>query len=1197
MSFVPRTHSGLALRLAFGLLACTALPASAQVVISQAYGGGGNTGATLRNDFIELRNIGSSPVSLENWSVQYASATGTSWQVTNLAGTIQPGGFYLVQQAAGTGGAPSPVTADVVGTIAMSGTAFKLALVASRSPLSGACPIPANADVRDFVGVGSASCFEGTAAALAAANPNAVIRKADGRQDTNDNRGDFDVATANPRNSASFVSDQPSSPSGSGTAQPGNVAAGASVLLAVRVAPGANPASTGVAVTIDLTAFGGSATQAMNDAGSDGDAAAGDGTFSTTVAVPADAVPGDRTLAFAISDAEGRTGTGTIRVGVVGRVAISAIQGNAARSPIVGQVVITEGIVTARKFNGFFVQTADGEDDGDASTSEGLFVFTGTGNVPATAAVGHRVRVGGTVAEFGSGNSGTQLTGPSVELLLADQPLPAAVALEATTALRPDSALDALERYEGMRVSAAELTAVSGTGATVTESTATVVRGDGAFFAVLPGVARPFREPGLAANDGVTVPAGKTNVPRFDNNPERLRVDTDALEGTTPLTLDAGAVVRQAEGVLDVDGGNAALLTGPGLVLASPGPAPRLAPAAGYDTITVAGANLLRFFDTTDDAGVGDVRMSPQGYAFRLAATARVVCEGMGTPDIVGVVEVETLVALQALAAAINTGSVPNPDDASAPLLVPECDAAPAYAAYLEEGNDPGGIDVGFLVSTREVAAGRPRVQVRAITQVGKADRFTPPGGSEQVLNDRPPLVLEATVHQEDGAGFDITVVANHLRSLNNTLGDDAAAGRARFKRAEQAVFLAEWLADRQAANPGERVLLLGDFNAFEFNDGYVDVMGIITGRPAANDAVLEYRASPLEATPLTNLVLATPAADRYGYSFDGNAQNLDHIVVNDALRADAGIVIEHPRVNADFAGERFGTRGGARVSDHDPVVAYLSVPAFRRGDFSLAIDAEAPQVDAGTTAAFRVRVGNGGPSAAPLALELAVGAAPAAVRAEAPAGWTCDAPQAVAAGSVLVCASEAQAAGSVDVRVLVDTTLAAGAQVIALQGVVSSEVLDRSPGNDAASAQVDVLAVALADLGVRLDVLGLPLRPNASTVLLATVANRGPEAAPGTRLVITADAPAARIKALAAPGWRCDSPRSIAAARSEIHCETRSALPSGALGVILLQLKAPPSRLPGVLGVEATVASDLRDPDTRDNRATASVRLLGLPE
>src|SRR6476661_2917198 len=71
---------------------------AATVVISQVYGGGGNAGATYRNDFIELYNATTSPVSLNGWSVQYASATGTSWQVTPLTNvTLQPGQYYLVQ--------------------------------------------------------------------------------------------------------------------------------------------------------------------------------------------------------------------------------------------------------------------------------------------------------------------------------------------------------------------------------------------------------------------------------------------------------------------------------------------------------------------------------------------------------------------------------------------------------------------------------------------------------------------------------------------------------------------------------------------------------------------------------------------------------------------------------------------------------------------------------------------------------------------------------------------------------------------------------------------------------------------------------------------------------------------------------------------------------------------------------------------
>ena len=91
------------------LFALTGQMAQAQsdtptVVISQIYGGGGNSGATYTHDFIELFNPNTEPVSLAGWSVQYASATGTVWQRTELTGTIPAGGYYLVQQAQGSGG-------------------------------------------------------------------------------------------------------------------------------------------------------------------------------------------------------------------------------------------------------------------------------------------------------------------------------------------------------------------------------------------------------------------------------------------------------------------------------------------------------------------------------------------------------------------------------------------------------------------------------------------------------------------------------------------------------------------------------------------------------------------------------------------------------------------------------------------------------------------------------------------------------------------------------------------------------------------------------------------------------------------------------------------------------------------------------------------------------------------------------------
>lgn len=175
------------------------------VVISQVYGGGGNTGSVYTNDFIELFNASASPVSLNGWSVQYNSATGTgTWQVTNLNNfTLQPGQYYLIQQAAGTGGTTPLPTPNTTGAIAMSGTAGKIALVNNTTALTG-CPTAAS--YVDLVGFGAtANCFEGTAAAPAPSNTNSVIRGSNGCLDNNQNSTDFTAVTAAPRNSATTL--------------------------------------------------------------------------------------------------------------------------------------------------------------------------------------------------------------------------------------------------------------------------------------------------------------------------------------------------------------------------------------------------------------------------------------------------------------------------------------------------------------------------------------------------------------------------------------------------------------------------------------------------------------------------------------------------------------------------------------------------------------------------------------------------------------------------------------------------------------------------------------------------------------------------------------------------------------------------------------------------------------------------------
>ena len=96
----------IALSLVFSALAITApakpVEAANPLRISQIYGAGGNSGALLRNDYVELYNSGTTPIDLSGWSVQYASATGTSWSnMFVLSGTIQPGGYFLIQGAGG----------------------------------------------------------------------------------------------------------------------------------------------------------------------------------------------------------------------------------------------------------------------------------------------------------------------------------------------------------------------------------------------------------------------------------------------------------------------------------------------------------------------------------------------------------------------------------------------------------------------------------------------------------------------------------------------------------------------------------------------------------------------------------------------------------------------------------------------------------------------------------------------------------------------------------------------------------------------------------------------------------------------------------------------------------------------------------------------------------------------------------------
>ena len=1179
---------------ACALLILVGLPAQADVVISQIYGGGGNSGGQYRNDFIELFNNGASTVNLSGWSVQYASAAGTTWQVTQLTGSLAPGKYLLVQEAAGANtAAPLLPTPDVTGTIAMSGTNGKVALSNGIVALTGACPAAQN-----LVAFGStANCPTPTATL---SNTTSAQRKTNGCTNTGANNADFDVLAPAPRNSATAANTcggdpLPTDPSATASFSPSSAQVGEATLLRVTVVPGTNPASTGLAVVADLSPIGGSATQSLFDNGSNGDLVAGDNIFSYSATVTAGTTAGTKVIGIGVADDQLRADSLTANLSVVQLIAIHDVQGSGLLSPYAGQIVVVEGIVTARKSSGFFLQSADADTDANPATSEGIFVFTSS--APSSAAtVGNLARVQGTVAEFISSSNPhqftvTELTTPSVSALSTGNVLPAATEITAAMA-NSGSPIDNFERLEGMRVSVASLKVVAPVGAFINEANATSPS-NGAFFGVVSGVSRPYREPGVGALDTTVFP-GAVNPPIFDTNPERIRIQSTGQTGAPSLGADVGDSVTGVVGVFDYGFGVYSVLPDPtaGIVV-TPGSTATAVSVATSSEITIGGFNLQRFFDEVNAPGISDPVLTATALANRLKKTANAICGYVRTPDILGVVEVENLDILSRLATSINTGDT---------LFPGSCAYNPNYVAYLEEGNDIGGIDVGFLINTTEVAPGVPRVQVLEMTQVGKDTLFNNPDGSTDLLNDRPSMVLRARVNKANGAHYDVTVIVNHLRSLSGANSVEAGSNgwatdgaRIRAKRAAQAKYLAELVHARQTASPGERIVLLGDFNAFEFNDGYADSMGIITGREAGPTEVLNYVDSAI-TTPLTNMAELSPEADRYSFSFDGNAQSLDHMVVNQAvLDTTAGVRAEHARINADFGVDNYGDfTVPVRVSDHDPVVLFLSESSFATADLAAAVVANDPSIEIGQTAGFGVGVSNGGPdSAAPVTLDLSINAAISGLDVQPAAGWTCGSPVVAGATTSVQCTIASLESGASDsFVVLAPTTAQLGGSTLTLTAQVGSPMTDLATQNNQSSANVQVTAEA--DLAADVIAPRGPVYAIKLSVFAVGVANSGPHAARGAVLAIAVNSPKSVVASIQASGFSCvnttDTP-TLSIWTCPAGTEYYAAGRSSSIKVTVNPRYAADRN---ALSVGASFNSLTTDPNTGNNSDAAVVKVFG---
>lgn len=1169
------------------LLSCGVGAAHAQVVISQVYGGGGNSGATWKSDFIELHNNGTSAVSVDGWSVQYASAAGSSWQVTTLSGSIGPGGYYLVKQADGSGGTQDLPTPDASGSIAMSGTAGKVALVNSITALSGTCP---NGNV-DFVGFGSnASCAEGSAPTPAPSNTLAVLRAGGGCTDTNVNGDDFATGAPTPRNSSA----------------PPNLCAGGGqpvmTVADVGLAEG-NSGTTAFTFTLALSEPAGAGGVAFDVATSDGTATAGsdytalaatamsiaegEDSASVTVQVIGDTDnEADETFFLDVSNVTGALpaslrATGTILSDDFNVVPVHAIQGAGASSPLLGQTVITSAIVTAVRNNGFFIQMPDAEADANPLTSEGVFVFTSAAP-PAAAAVGNRVQVRGEVQEYVPSQDPTQppLTelggSPVVTLVSTGHPLPAPVALT-TTFPDPDGAYDQLERLEGMRVTAASLTVNTPTLGSVSETSATA-SSNGVFHAVVTGVPRAYRKPGVQEPD--PLPAGSpANVPRWNTNPQVVAVSSRALGGATADVM-SGCLVTGATGPLDYSFRRYTIYPETSVQVDCSGvdlPAPALAP--GADDASVASFNMERFFDDTNDPSIGEPVLTPTAYQTRLNKASLAIRDYLHAPDILATEEIENLSVLQAIAQRVNADAVAagQPD--------------PQYVAYLEEGNDVGGIDVGFLVKTAEVGAGIARVEVLAVTQVGKATTWTEPGGGTSLLNDRPPLVLQARVHFADGRSVPLTAIVVHQRSLNSAEEDSASGVRVRAKRQKQAEFLAELVQARQLADPAERIVVLGDFNAFEFNDGYGDSMGTVTGLPSADDAtVVPGDGADLVDPDLYDLTFLNTPDVSYSYAFDGNVQSLDHIVANAALMNAADVdtlSLSHARINADFpAVARNATDSPTRLSDHDPTLLLLRLKAAQSADLHVAASVSPGSVLPGETATFTVDVGNAGPDAAAFAAVAFVFDQAVDPAVSAPAGWTCG-PADTTTTTVVSCTIDSLAAGATQAFSLAVTATAAQAgSTLGLAAAVQSQTPDPVAGNNGSEAALQITAPPAADLTLSIDGPATLPRTAFNAQYVFTLANNGSVAAAQPMLVIDGNTLTTTASVAAPAGWRCSKANNGGPRSATFTC-TAASLAAGASVDFAVKVNARPTPSGHVITVQGAATSPTPDANPADNQAS----------
>jgi hypothetical protein len=581
---------------------------------------------------------------------------------------------------------------------------------------------------------------------------------------------------------------------------------------------------------------------------------------------------------------------------------IMQIQGAAQRSPEEGNGVETSGIVTAvgafdavGRFDeiGFYLQDPVG--DGDTATSDGIFVISG-----AAVAVGDAVTVQGVIEEngFTTELTYTRLDASSVTVSSSGNALPAPVLIGAGGRVPPTETidddgvttfdpttdgLDFFESLEAMRVTVQSPVAISPTSRF------------GEIFVVVDGGAGAT---GISSR-------GTLNISPSDFNPEKIQIDPgresfDSANFDLPL-VDVGATFADITGVVGYDFGNFQVQPdGPISVLSPATITPESTALVPTDQVLVVASYNVLNLDPNDDPS--ETQSDTDIANGRFDAIARQIVTNLATPDVIGLQEIQDNSG--------GTGRDSMPDgviaaDVTLQTLVDAIVAAggPTYSF----------IDNTFITANN--SGGQPGANIRTAFLYDPSRVSLVAGSVKTVANlgaftgARLPLIADFVFDGET-----VTVVNNHFSSKGGSAAifgteqpfearqEDLTVNGSLDERQAQSAEVQNFVDSVLTADPEANLIVLGDFNEFEFVSPVQD---------------FEPR--------LENLTTRLAANERYSFNFQGNSQSLDHILVSDALRSRTQFDVVH--VNSEFAETPF------RASDHDPLVAAIDFTPVCNGE------------------------------------------------------------------------------------------------------------------------------------------------------------------------------------------------------------------------------------------------------------------------